>query len=240
MRIRLILLFHIVLAICVAPAFAQGGAETGTKTFFIPGHPARTNDPVRIRVMDGEAELKSDGRQLPNGGAYAWEAAFNGGDDWMADLSFAIKNVSPKKITCITIFSTVVEAPFWQNESQPKLPILSFAQNRVGKRPEHALHTDDRILPPDTDAPFELAQGEEFTMPVEDPKDYLALKARIEKKLSISNVTAMVGGIMSVFFEDGTRWISISRSYSRPAEQPGKWTTISYEEWAGQPKNSVQ
>jgi hypothetical protein len=236
MRIRLILLFHILLAICVAPAFAQGAAETGTKTLLIPGFPSRSNDPVTIKVMDGATELNSDGR-LNHG----WEATFNAGDDWMNDLSFVIKNVSPKKITCIIIFSVLVEAPFWQNESQPKLPVLGETQNRVGQRPEHALYADGRAFPPDTDAPFELAQGEEFTMLLEDPKDYSALKARIEKKLPVSNVTAMDGGIVSVFFEDGTRWVvGLSRSYSRPAEQPGKWTRISYEEWVGQPKNSGQ
>lgn len=237
MRIRLIVLLQILLAICLAPALAQSPSGTGTKTLFIQGFLPRADDPVKIKVMDGATELKSDGRPFPND--YAWETAFNAGDDWMTDLSFAIKNVSPKKITCIIIFSVVVEAPFWQNERQPKLPMLGFTQNRVGQRPEHALFADGRAFPPDTDAPFELAQGEEFTMPIEDPENYPALKARIEKKLPISNVTALDGGIVSVFFEDGTKWVgALSHSYSRPAEQPGKWTRISYAEWVVQPKTS--
>jgi hypothetical protein len=67
-------------------------------------------------------------------------------------------------------------------------------------------------------------------MRIEDPKDYPVLKARIEKWHPISNVTAMDGGTLTVFFEDGSRWISINHRYSRPAEQPGKWTKLSFEE----------
>jgi hypothetical protein len=77
-------------------------------------------------------------------------------------------------------------------------------------------------------------------MPIENPKDYPALKARIEKERPISNLTAIDGGIVTVFFEDGTRWISLNHSYSRPAEQPGKWTKLSFEEWAGKQKTSEQ
>jgi hypothetical protein len=238
MRIRLILLFLALIASCRAPAFAQSVSSTSTKTLFIRGLPL-ANDPVRFKVMDGTTELKSDGRPFPNN--YAWETAFNAGDNWITNLSFVIKNVSAKKITCIIIFSVLVETPFWQEESQPKPPVLGFTQNRVGQRPEQALHSGDRTFPPDTDASFELAPGEEFTMPIEDPRDYPALKARIEKRLPISSVTAMDGGTVTVFFEDGTRWISVNHSYSRPAAQPGKWTKLSFEEWAaGKQRTSEQ
>jgi len=238
MRIRLILSFHILLVVCLAPAFAQEAPETGTKTLSIPGLVARANDPVRIKVMHGAMELQSSG-PVPTqivGDYRAWETAFNAGDDWMTELSFVIKNVSPKKITCIMILSNLLEAPYWQNRSSPK-NVPGLSQNRVGQIPEQALHAVR--IPPHNDAPFELAQGEEFTMPIQDPEDYPALKAHIEKKLPISNVTAMAA-IVTVLFEDGTRWLSINHSYSRPGEQPGEWTRISYEEWVGQTKSSVQ
>src|ERR1035437_4255201 len=177
---RVILLFPALLVGCLAPAFAQSAAATSTKTLFIKGLPL-VNDPVRIRVMHGATELKSDGRAFSNN--YGWETAFNAGDDWITNLSFVIKNVSAKKITCIIIFSVLAETPFWQEESQPKPPVLGFTQNRVGQRPEQALHSGDRTFPPDTDASFELAPGEEFTMPIEDPRDYPALRKRIEERL---------------------------------------------------------
>jgi hypothetical protein len=237
MRIRLILLFHTLLAICLALAFAQSTAGTGTKTLFINGVPCG-HDPVRIKVMDGETELKSDGRPLPN--ICYWETAFNAADDWITNLSFVIKNISAKKITCIIIFSFLVEAPSWQDESQPKSLVLGSTQNRVGQRPEHALYTSGRASPPDTDPPFELASGEESTMPIENPKDYPALKTRIEERLPISSVTAMDSQAVTVFFEDGTRWISVNHSYSRPAGQRGEWTKLPFEEWAGKEKTSEQ
>jgi hypothetical protein len=232
-----ILLFHALLAICLAPAFAQNAAEAGTRSLFIYGLPC-TNDPVRIKIMDGATELKSDGRSLPN--VCSWETSFNAGDDWITNLSFVIKNVSVKKITCIIIFSVLVDAPFWREESQPKPQALGFTQNRIGQRPEHALHSGQHTLPPDTNPSFELQPGEEFTMPIEDPKDYPALRTRIEKRLPISSVTALDSQAVTVFFEDGTKWISANHSYNRPAAQPGKWTKISYEEWAGKQKLSEQ
>jgi hypothetical protein len=186
--------------------------------------------PVRFKVMDGTTELRSDGRLFPNNDV--WETAFNEDDDWITNLSFVIKNVSPKKITCTIIFSFLAETPFWQEESHPKPPVPGFTQNRIGQRPEHELHSGDRTFPPDTNASFELAPGEEATMPIEDATDYPALKARIEKWMPISTVTAMNGGTLTVYFEDGTRWISANHSYSRPAPQAGKWTKLSFEEWA--------
>jgi hypothetical protein len=135
MRIPMVLLIPILLASCRAPALAQSASATNTKILFIQGFPL-ANDPVRIKVMDGATELKSDGRALSN--RLAWETTFNAGDDWIADLSFVVKNVSAKKITCIIIFSVLGETPFWQDESQSRIPLLGFIQNRLGQRPEHA------------------------------------------------------------------------------------------------------
>lgn len=56
----------------------------------------------------------------------------------------------------------------------------------------------------------------------------------------MSSVTAMDSQAVTVVFEDGTRWISFNHSYSLRAAQPGKWTRISYEEWAGKQKTSEQ
>src|ERR1700728_107398 len=235
MRIRMILLFCALASLCAAPAFAQSAAGTDQKTLFINGVPL-ANDPIRIKVMNGMRELKSDGRQLPNNNA--WETAFNAGDDWISDLPFVIKNASAKEITCVIIFSFLLDALVLQDETHPKPSVLGFTQNRVGQRPEHALHANGRSLPPDSDPPFELAPEQMFTMPIENPQESPALKTRIETRLPISSVKAIHGGIVTVFFADGTRWVSVNHSYSRPAEQPEKWTRISYEEWAGKPKAS--
>jgi len=48
------------------------------------------------------------------------------------------------------------------------------------------------------------------------PKDYPALKANIEKKLPITNATAMSGAFITVFFEDGTRWFVQQSNRERP------------------------
>lgn len=236
MRIPLLLLVSVLLASCRVPALAQSVSPTNTKTLFIQSFPV-ADDPIRIKVMDGATELRSDGRALSN--RLAWETTFNAGDDWITDLSFVVKNVSAKKITCFIVFSAVTDAPFWQDESQPKAAVLGTIQNQVGQRPEHARYANGRAFP-DTNPSFELAPGEESTMLMENPNDYSNFKAHIEKERPISKVTAIDGGIVTVFFDDSTRWISINHSYSRPAEQPGEWTKISYEEWAGKQKTSEQ
>jgi hypothetical protein len=151
MRIRMILLFCAFASLCAAPAVAQNVAETGQKTLFITAVPV-ANDPVRVRVMNGVRELKSDGGQPPNNNT--WETAFNAGDDWISNLSFVIKNVSAKEITSVTIFSSLLDAPLSQDETDPKPSWLGFIQNRVGQRPEHALYANGRSLPPDSGRPF--------------------------------------------------------------------------------------
>jgi hypothetical protein len=235
MRFPLVLLWSTLLAVLV-PAFAQ--SATRSKTIFIRSLPL-ANDPITVKMMDGSTELKSDGRYPPD--YNSWETAFEAEEDWITNLSFSIKNVSTKKIRCIIIFSTLTETPFWQNENQPSsVTFLGFAQNRVGRRPEHALHAGDRTFAPDTDAPFELAPGADFTMLIENPKNYSKLKAFIERRMLMSNVDALHSGTITVFFHDGTRWVSINHSYSRPAAEPGKWTKISFEEWAGNQKPSAQ
>jgi hypothetical protein len=228
-RIPLVVLSFVLLADCLAPAFAQ--SVTRAKTMFVRGLPP-SNDPISLKVMDGITELRSNGGSLPN--VFDWETASESNDDWITHLSFAIKNVSEKRITCIIVFSVFPEAPFWQGNSTPvSASVLGLAQNRVGRRPDAALHSDGRTLPPDTDAPFKLAPGEEFTMSIEDPKDYPKLKANIERRMPISNVMALDSGTITVFFDDGTRWVSINHSYSRPSAPPGKWTKIPFEEWIG-------
>jgi len=224
MRIPLVLLSFVLFSDCLAPPFAQ--SATRARTILIRSVP-RANDPIRVKLMDGATELKSDGRSGPND--YFWETGFEADDDWITHLSFAIQNVSEKKITCIVIFSVFPEAPFWQGDNQRvSTQVLGSAQNRVGRRPEHALHSGDRIFRPVTVAPFELVPGEEFTMLIEDPK----------RRLPKPNVTALDTGTITVFFDDGTRWISVNHSYSRPAAEPGKWTKISFEEWAGKQKSA--
>jgi hypothetical protein len=215
MRIPLVLLSFVLLSDCLCPAFAQ--SATRARTILIR-NVSRANDPIRVKLMDGATELKSDGRSSPNDSF--WKTGFEANDDWITHLSFAIQNVSGKKITCIIIFSVFPETPFWQGDKQPvSAKVLGFAQNRVGRRPEHALHSGDRTFHPDNGAPFELAPGEEFTMLIEDPN----------RRVPIPNVTALDTGTITVFFDDRSKWVSVNHRNSRPAVEPGKWTKNSFE-----------
>ena len=224
MRFPLVLVSLVLLSDFLTPAFAQ--SATRARTILVRTAP-RANDPISVKLMEGVTELRSDGRFSPND--YFWETDFEADDDWISHLSFAIQNVSEKKITCIIIFSVFPETPFWQGDNKRLSgKVLGSAQNRVGLRPEHALHSGDRTFRPDTGAPFELPPGEEFTILIEDPN----------RPVFVSNVTALDTGTITVFFDDGTQWISVNHSYSRPASEPGKWTKISFEEWASKRKSA--
>jgi hypothetical protein len=186
-------------------------------------------------VLEGTSELKDDGHRYPN--KSVWETTFEAGDDWLKDVSFVIKNVSKKKITYLSVSCALFETNDWQSElekhSTPDNPGLGQAGNVVGWRPKHALYSvrTGLIAQPDSDRrpPFVLAPGQEFTIALQNPEDYADLKSSVEARQPMSTVTACDAQIGDIFFEDGTRWGE--HRYLRAGEQPGRWTTISFDEW---------
>jgi hypothetical protein len=225
---RRLLLAPAAVFLCCASALAQGA-----KTLLLDRPVA--NDPIRImRATEGTTELKSDGKHFPS--HYFWEAVFNAGDDWIKDLSFTIKNVSNQTITYLEISCNLFETTDWQKEfaahSTPANPGLGQASNVVGWRPEHALYLVrlGRASAPDsTRRPtFELAPGQEFTIPLQDPKTYSDLKSSVEARQPMSTINACDGGTGNVFFADGTKWAS--HRYWRPTDQPGRYEIIPADE----------
>jgi hypothetical protein len=211
----------------LAQAFSQNAAGVGSKTLMVDRPLA--DDPIRIvKVMEGVTELKWDGHEYPN--KYAWEAAFDAGDDWLRDLSFVIKNVSAKKIVYLNVSSVLFETAHWR-EKVTKQTSLGTAMNWVGQRPEDALYAPGgRRLHPDPGPAIELAPDQELTVPIENPDFYSALRSSIEERASMSSVTASNTLIGEIFFEDGTKWGG--HKYQRPnTDKPGYWITISKEEW---------
>jgi len=189
------------------------------------------NDPIRVmQAMEGTTVLKGDGKHFPN--HYAWKATFNAGDDWIKDLLFTIKNVSDKTITYLEIYCGLFETSDWAKEiaahNTPANPALGQAHNIVGWRPEHALYVVrlGRMSAPDsTRRPaFELPPGQEFTILLEDPKDYPALKSTVEARQPMSTVNACNAGLGAIFFADGTQWQS--HKYLRPTDQPGRYEPV--------------
>lgn len=212
----------------VSLSLASGVAQ-GTKALLL----ARPlgNDPVRVvSAREGTSELKSSGRQFPN--SHAWEATFNAGDDWLKDLSFTIKNVSDRTITYVEISCALFESSDWQKElaahSTPANPIVGQASNVLGWRPEHALYSPrlGSAKAPDADQrpAFELAPGQKFTLPLQDPQTYSQLKSTVEAKQPLSTINGCDASISAIFFADGTKWSS--HTYWRPAVQPGRYEVI--------------
>ncbi len=195
-------------------------------------------DPVRIvKVMEGSTELKSDGQRYAN--KYAWEATFDARDDWLKDLSFDVKNVSDKTIVYLSTGCHLYETADWQAEiaKHQSIPVLGHTVNAIGRRPEDALYSPllGHKLKPDTRARFQLAPGEDFTINLEDPEDYEALKSSIEEKQPMSSAAACNAGINQIFFEDGTQWHG-HRYLREDPEHPGHWIAVSFKEWSSAAK----
>jgi hypothetical protein len=217
-----------------ATALAQG-----SRTLLIDRPNA--NDPIRItKATEGKEELKSNGSHHPN--QRLWESTFNAGDDWLKDLSLTIRNVSGRKIVYAEALCNLYETSNWEAEfkkhSVPDNPLTGQISNAVGWRPEHALYSTIRGRKGQPDStrrpPFELPPGQEFTIPLEDPQNYANARSLIEAKEPLSSVTACAGEVSTVFFEDGTMWQD--HHYRRAAEEPGKWKTITFEDWSAMAK----
>lgn len=67
-------------------------------------------------------------------------------------------------------------------------------------------------------------------MMLEDPHSYSDLKSSVELRQPMSTVTACDTEIVDVFFEDGTRWSE--HRYLEAAEEPGRWRTITFDDWS--------
>jgi hypothetical protein len=223
-RIRRLLLAPAAAFLCCASVLAQE-----TKTLLLD-RPVG-NDPIRVtRVMDGTTELKATGNTSPiiTLGRRRSPLAKTG----LRDLSFTIKNVSNQTITYLEISCPLFETADWQKEfaahSTPANAGLGQASNVVGWRPEYALYLVrlGRTSAPDsTRRPaFELAPGQEFTILLENPEDYPALRTQVEARQPMSTITACDADMGNVFFTDGTKWAS--HRYGRPTEQPGRYEII--------------
>lgn len=187
--------------------------------------------------MSGTTELKSSGHKYPN--THMWETFLDGGDDWLTDISLRIRNVSTRTITYLEVSCIPQEGSDWQEEiaKHHSVPVVGRVSNAVGRRPEEALYSTrlKRPLKADTAPAFELAPGQEFTIPLEDPQDYPALKSQVEQTEPMSRVTACNGGIGTIYFEDDTKWHGMGNEYSKPVG-PGQWVTISFDQWSNYEK----
>jgi hypothetical protein len=214
------------------PSFAQSIVGNTQKTFLID-RPTQ-GDPIKIvKVMEGTTELQEDGRLFPS--KYAWESVFNSDDDWLKRLSLVIENVSSKGIVFLAVGCHLYETADWASEisKHKTVPVIGHASDTVGRRPEQALYSASlgRWLEPDTSAtPFSLPPGQTFTIPLEDPEQYQALKSKIEETQPISTMAACDASVSHVFFADGTQWEGHRYKRADP-DRPGRWIQISLHDW---------
>jgi hypothetical protein len=135
-----------------------------------------------------------------------------------------IKNVSAKKIVFV---SGQLRFPETGDASTEHLAVMDRIS--IGQRPEHARRSV--TAPGYHDAPslpLLLGPGQETVVPVVDNVD--RIRRMSESRQPISSVTTCVVGITTLYFDDGTEWLS-GLYFRADPNTPGRYLRISREEF---------
>lgn len=214
------LVFLAILA-SISGAAAQGGIATAPRTVQLaPSFP----DPVKIvRITLDGAEIQ------PGHQAYPTDrpgVPFQASDDWFNHLTVVLKNVSGKKV----VYSGI-RLFFIDTEDKAPQHSLIVEGNQIGERPKHARYSTIQGAWQNDPArdPILIEPGHEFSLPAIDPERFDEVKQAIERRQTLSSITAIRLDVATVYFEDGTKW---GGGYFRPDfSAPGKYLHISQKEF---------
>lgn len=136
---------------------------------------------------------------------------FEGGTEWLKNLSFTLKNKSDK-----TIIFTVIDLDFPETSAVENGRIAQ-RQITLGQDPENKLDTP----------PLQLLPGK--SMEIKLDTEYNGIKTLLTRRLPIDNVTKIMVRLHQVMFDDGTLW-SAGTLYRRNPNQsePNKWIKIDH------------
>jgi hypothetical protein len=148
-----------------------------------------------------------------------------GGDTaWIANVSCAILNQSPKDITAI---EAQIDIPDWQDASGAKKAIFFH----VGKLPSNALiDSTGNQLAEESKITIDIKPGTQFALPLIDA--FPKLRDYPLRTTSAEEVNSFWIRIRRVFFADGTMWVT--NAYHKPdSSRPGVYNRITPQEfWA--------
>lgn len=117
---------------------------------------------------------------------------FRAGDDWLSHLTVRVKNVSDQPLPHISMGFALPEAKYVDRGREYS---MGFSlEHKVGAKPKQGEPEMKTVMP-----------GEEAELVCFFPSDVMR---QIEKRTGLTSVTLVeTGGDVSVFFEDGGRWI---------------------------------
>jgi hypothetical protein len=125
------------------------------------------------------------------------------GDDWLKDISFTIKNVSPKDITRVEVDLTLLDT----GNGTSQRPFLGGTDVKLGLLPEHDLYghtkSGERPRPQDPGPPLLVPPGKQLT--VSFASQYNEIKEYVEAAGYPMSTIQKVLLTYDIFFADGTK-----------------------------------
>jgi len=168
---------------------AQDESSSGLKWVEIQGRDPR--QPVRVfNIRVGKEEVKPEWHGVPGNGA-----PLRGDENWLANLSFTVRNKTTLNILFLYIAIYFPEAGA-DGGRQVELPIVFINKQVYGFSP------DDSASPGEVrDAPFVFAPGARMIISL---GDYMGkIKQVVEKKRSLLSITRVGIAVGEVVFEGG-------------------------------------
>ncbi len=206
-----------VLVVCVLlPCLRLGipAQESGTNV-------ART---VRFDAVPAGAPFKFV-KVLHSGVEVEAGVPFQASNDWFNGLQVVIRNVSRKNL----VFAMgQLRFPETGDERAENLAVMD--RILVGRRPEHARYSAVAGLSSrdPSSAPILVRPDEEVAIPAIDPLD--RIQSAMEAKRPLFSVTICEVGIHTLYFDDGTSWIS-GMYFRADPRTPGRYVRISQEDF---------
>lgn len=129
---------------------------------------------------------------------------FRAGEDWLSQLTVRVKNISDQPLPNISMAFGLPEAKYVDHGRE--YGVGFSLEHKVGAKVKQGDQEMKAVMP-----------GEEVELVSFDPSDVIM---QIEKRTGLTSVTLVeTGGDMSVFFDDGGRWIG-SNLQIRAAAKP--------------------
>jgi hypothetical protein len=152
---------------------------------------------------------------------------FQAHDDWFKNIVVVIRNVSNKKLVFV---SGQLRFPETGDATAEHLAVM--ARISAGQRPERSRSPDDVPGPP-----ILVGPGQEATVPIVET--FERVKAMIERRRSLSDITTCFVGFNTLYFDDGTEWQSGLYLRADP-NTPGRYARISTEEFSASDQEQSQ
>ena len=205
----------ILLASFFGEVFAQNESATAPRTVQL--EPSLPRDLVKVvRVMLDGVEVKPG---IP----------FQAGDDWFNQLKVVVKNLSTKKIIFVAGQLRFPETGDTTAEHPAAMDRIS-----IGQRPDHVTGRRFNDVP---SAPILVGPAQEISVPAADNFD--RVKTAIEGKQPLSSLTKCAVGITTLYFDDGTMWVSGVYLRADPST-PGRYVRISRKEFEAYSQEAPQ